>query len=166
MALQCCDLIISKHDVIEVQKTDGVTEIPYDRWDVDEYFDPSPNAVGRISDIKCFFSNTSSEKVQKVVSPDATSLFQENGGQTHENHHPSIVGLHRFFQPKHLVSPFPAASKACTSAMLPSSKTPTASMPCSLASLEQRTAGGLENGRIFGDGLPIKIYRNNSDFEF
>jgi hypothetical protein len=31
-----------------VQKTDGVTEIPYDRWDVDEYFDPSPNAVGRI----------------------------------------------------------------------------------------------------------------------
>eukprot|EP00438_Fugacium_kawagutii_P013949 Skav203415 [mRNA] locus=scaffold1743:296202:315452:- [translate_table: standard] len=30
-----------------VQKTDGVTEIPYDRWDVDEYFDPSPNAVGR-----------------------------------------------------------------------------------------------------------------------
>lgn len=32
----------------KVQKTDGVTEIPYDRWDVDEYFDPSPNAVGRI----------------------------------------------------------------------------------------------------------------------
>ena len=31
-----------------MQKTDGVTEIPYDRWDVDEYFDPSPNAVGRI----------------------------------------------------------------------------------------------------------------------
>lgn len=35
-----------KH-LTEVQKTDGVTEIPYDRWDVDEYFDPSPNAVGR-----------------------------------------------------------------------------------------------------------------------
>ncbi|CAK9054933.1 unnamed protein product [Durusdinium trenchii] len=31
-----------------VQKTDGVSEIPYDRWDVDEYFDPSPNAVGRM----------------------------------------------------------------------------------------------------------------------
>ena len=34
--------------VVKVQKTDGVTEIPYERWDVDEYFDPSPNAVGRI----------------------------------------------------------------------------------------------------------------------
>ncbi len=34
--------------IVEVQKTDGVTEIPYERWDVDEYFDPSPNAVGRI----------------------------------------------------------------------------------------------------------------------
>lgn len=32
----------------KVQKTDGVSEIPYDRWDVDEYFDPSPNAVGRM----------------------------------------------------------------------------------------------------------------------
>ncbi|CAJ1440834.1 unnamed protein product, partial [Effrenium voratum] len=31
-----------------VQKTDGVTEIPYERWDVDEYYDPSPNAVGRM----------------------------------------------------------------------------------------------------------------------
>ena len=31
-----------------MQKTDGVSEIPYDRWDVDEYFDPSPNAVGRM----------------------------------------------------------------------------------------------------------------------
>ena len=31
-----------------VSKTDGVTEIPYERWDVDEYFDPSPNTVGRM----------------------------------------------------------------------------------------------------------------------
>ncbi|CAE7840957.1 pikAII, partial [Symbiodinium necroappetens] len=31
-----------------VSKTDGVTEIPYDRWDVDEYYDPAPNTVGRM----------------------------------------------------------------------------------------------------------------------
>ena len=28
--------------VVKVQKTDGVTEIPYERWEVDEYLDPSP----------------------------------------------------------------------------------------------------------------------------
>ena len=36
-----------KHLKAEVQKTDGVSEMPYERWDVDEYYDPSPNAVGK-----------------------------------------------------------------------------------------------------------------------
>ena len=31
-----------------VGKTDGVTEIPYDRWDVDEYYDAAPGTVGRM----------------------------------------------------------------------------------------------------------------------
>ena len=30
-----------------VRKTDGVTAIPYERWDVDEYYAPSPE-VGRM----------------------------------------------------------------------------------------------------------------------
>ena len=50
----------------EVQKTDGVSEIPYERWDVDEYYDPSPNAVGRTLAIS---KSTKHDCPEVIISP-------------------------------------------------------------------------------------------------
>lgn len=35
-----------------VSGTNGVTEVPKDRWDVDEYYDPNPNKTGKIKNNK------------------------------------------------------------------------------------------------------------------